>query len=128
MKNIERHHAIFPSNEYTTKIERHFRRSPELVVPSKHLNHRLLHRCMPNGIPKPTRSEMIESVDFLSADEREIEDPFWGIQSLARYFVMKESHTTSESEAMRYRDTREHLWRQMGFLTLDLDEKGVTLL
>lgn len=110
------HHLIYPRNQYRNRLERKFRSSVGLIIPTPVANHNQLHAELLHGIPKPTRQEMGDCMDLLDEVHPSMKvDRFWGAEAAMRFFVIMEAENESEGE--RYRDTRLHIATQIGILS-----------
>lgn len=119
-KRWDSHHVFWTKTEYTTRIEKRFRNTPGLVIPTPLTNHNLLHRRL-TPPPKPERQEMVNVMDYLDDTPAAVQfDRLWGIEKTARFFGAIASQDTEAG--FKARRIESHLQDQMGYLSMRLVE------
>lgn len=110
------HHIWYPKSQYKHGINRQFRNTVGLVIPTPVSNHNQLHAELLHGPPKPPRNEMIDCMDYLEDIHPSMKvDRFWAVEAVKRFMIISEFD--NEAEADRYQSTRWHLSRQIGILS-----------
>lgn len=119
-----KHHAFWPRRDYVKGVDKAFRGTNGLIIPTPVVNHNLLHaRLLP---PKhPTRLMMYDVEDILgSISVGEQHDRLWGIEAAQAYFKREAEILPSPQQAELAHDLSTHLSQQMGYLSLRLVERA----
>lgn len=118
-KEFNVHHTWYWKSDYKKRYEKQFRNYLGFLIPTPVSNHRMVHRELFLGAPKPPRDEMGDCLDYLDdIHPSQKTDRFWGVEGAQRFFIIKEFE--NEAETDRYQETRLHLSRQIGILTRKL--------
>lgn len=116
---LDKHHAFYFKRNYKPGIEKKFRQTPGLVIPTPLINHRALHRQLFYGPPKLHKDEMGDCIDYMEDVHPSLKvDRFWGIEAVKRFTIIKQFE--NEAGIDRYEATRDHLSRQIGILSAKL--------
>lgn len=116
---IDTHHLFYHKSEYKKRYEKQFRNSVGFLIPTVLANHRMLHRELYNGVPKFTKDEMGDCLDYLDETHpSQKTNRFWGAEAVQRFTIIKEFD--NEADIPRYQETRDHIALQIGILSRKL--------
>jgi hypothetical protein len=119
-RGVNRHHVFYNRADYPYGIEYNFRNHQGLVIPMLVEAHNLLHHEM-LPTPKPSRKMISHCLDYIPNFNPEL-GRLHVFDEALNFFDHEARYNTSYQEADRAEAISEHLYQQLGFITLTAAE------